>query len=40
MVLDIGDWREEAAPVAEISLDQLLQGEHAQPHRSVLSADD
>ena len=38
MVLDIRDLREEAAPVAEISLDQLLQGEQAQP--LVLSADD
>lgn len=40
MVLDIRDWREEAAPVAETSLDQLLQGEQAQPHRLVLSTDD
>ena len=38
MVLDIRDLREEAAPVAETSLDQLLQGEQAQP--LVLSADD
>ena len=38
MVLDIRDLREEAAPVAETSLDQLLQGERAQP--LVLSADD
>ena len=40
MVLDIRDWREEAAPVVETSLDQLLQGEQAQPHRLVLSTDD
>ena len=40
MVLDIRDLREEAAPVAETSLDQLLQGDPAQPHRVVLSADD
>ena len=38
MVLDIRDLREEAAPVAETSLDQLLHGEQAQP--LVLSADD
>lgn len=38
MVLDIRDLREEAALVAETSLDQLLQGEQAQP--LVLSADD
>ena len=38
MVLDIRGWREEA--VAETSLDQLLQGEQAQLHRLVLSADD
>lgn len=40
MVLDIRDLREEAAPVVETSLDQWLQGEPAQPHRLVLSADD
>lgn len=40
MVLDIRDWREEATPVAETSLDQLLQGEPAQPHRLALSTDD
>ena len=40
MVLDIRDLREEAVPVAETSLDQLLQGEPTQPHRVVLSADD
>ena len=40
MVLDIRDLREEAAPVAETSLDQLLQGEQSQSHRLVLSADD
>ena len=40
MVLDIRDLREEPAPVAEISLDQLLQGDPAQPHRVALSADD
>ena len=38
MVLDIRNLREEAAPVAETSLDQLLHGEQAQP--LVLSADD
>ncbi|MDE2813664.1 MAG: hypothetical protein OXM01_11600 [Gemmatimonadota bacterium] len=38
MVLDIRDLREEAAPVAETSLDQLLHGEQAQP--LVLSADE
>ena len=38
MVLDIRDLREEAAPVAETSLDQLLHGEQAHP--LVLSADD
>ena len=38
MVLDIRDLREEAASVAETSLDQLLHGEQAQP--LVLSADD
>lgn len=40
MVLDIRDWREEAAPVVETSLDQLLQGEQAPAHRLVLSTDD
>ena len=40
MVLDIRDLREEAEPVAETSLDQLLQDEQAQSHRLVLSADD
>ena len=40
MVLDIRDLREEPVPVAETSLDQLLQGEQAQPHRLVLSTDD
>ena len=40
MVLDIRDLREETAPVAETSLDQLLQGYPAQPHRVALSADD
>lgn len=40
MVLDIRDLREEPAPVAETSLDQLLQGDPAQPHRVALSADD
>ena len=40
MVLDIRDLREEAAPIAETSLDQLLQDEQAQSHRLVLSADD
>ena len=40
MVLDIRGLREEAAPVAETSLDQLLQGEQAQLHRLVLSTDD
>ena len=40
MVLDIRDLREEAASVAETSLDQLLQGEQAQPHPLVLSKDD
>ena len=38
MVLDIRDLREESAPVAETSLDQLLDGEQAQP--LVLSADE
>ena len=38
MVLDIRDLREEAAPVAETSLDQLLQDEQAQP--LVLSTDE
>ena len=40
MVLDIRDLREEAAPVAETSLDQLLQGAQAQPHPLVLHTDD
>ena len=40
MVLDIRGLREEAVPVAETSLDQLLRGEQAQLHRLVLSADD
>ena len=40
MVLDIRDLRQEAAPVAETSLDQLLKGEQAQLHRLVLSTDD
>ena len=40
MVLDIRDLREEAAPVAETSLDQLLHGEQAQSHPLVLSADE
>ena len=40
MVLDIRDLREETAPVAETSLDQLLQGEQPQLHRLVLNAGD
>ena len=40
MVLDIRGLREEAAPVAETSLDQLLQGEQPQLQRLVLNADD
>ena len=40
MVLDIRDLGEETAPVAETSLDQLLQGEQAQPYPLVLSTDD
>lgn len=40
MVLDIRGLREESAPVAETSLDQLLRGEQAQPQQLVLSADD
>ena len=40
MVLDIRDLREETAPVAETSLDQLLQGDPVQSHRVALSADD
>ncbi len=40
MVLDIRDLRQQAAPVAETSLDQLLHGEQAQLHGLVLSTDD
>ncbi|MCE2447428.1 MAG: hypothetical protein J4F35_03270 [Candidatus Latescibacteria bacterium] len=40
MVLDIRDLRQQVAPVAETSLDQLLHGEQAQLHGLVLSADD
>ena len=40
MVLDTRDWCQQAAAVAETSLDQLLHGQQAQLHGLVLSADD
>ncbi len=40
MVLDIRDLRPQAAPVAETSLDQLLDSQQTQLHGLVLSADD